>query len=128
VLKHHGRPFGGRTARGLKALAVLAALACPISATAAPVAEPEPKIVLAFFLNGKVLRGGRPVDEARLKTDLAALQKGDLVLACLQGMNDKVSDAFDRYVMRSPGEFNTKFLTQGRCPADPATEGKPPRR
>ena len=40
--------------------------------------------------------GCSPVDEVRLKTDLAALRKGDQVVICRQGMNDKVSDAFDR--------------------------------
>jgi len=105
-------------------LAIIAALVSPISAMAAP-AAPQPRIVLAFFMDGKVLRGGRPVDESRLKTDLAALRKGDQVLVCLQGMNDRVSDAFDRYVVKNPGEFEAKLLTQGRCPADPATEGKP---
>lgn len=104
-------------------LAILAALVSPIGAMAAPV-EPEPKIVLAFFMDGKVLRGGRPVDESRLKTDLAGLRKGDQVLVCLQGMNDKVSEAFDRYVVSNAGEFDAKLLTQGRCPPDPATEGK----
>lgn len=92
---------------------------------AAP-AQPEPKIVLAFFMDGQVLRGGRPVDEARLKTDLAALRMGDEILVCLQGMNRNVSDAFDRYVVQNPGEFAARLLTKGRCPADPATEGKPP--
>lgn len=73
-------------------LAIIAALVSPSSALAAPPAL-EPKIVLAFFMDGKVLRGGRPVDEVRLKADLAALRKGDQVVVRLQGMNDKVSDA-----------------------------------
>jgi hypothetical protein len=124
VLKYHKRRVGDRTAKVLKALAVLAALASPISATAEPVAEPEPKIVLAFFMNGKVLRGGRTVDESRLRTELAALNKGDKVVVCLQGMNDKVNEAFDRYIMQSPGGYDTQILTRGRCPADPATQGK----
>ena len=111
-----------------KRLAILAALASPLGATAAPVAGPEPKIVLAVFMDGRVLRGGRPVDESRLRTDLAALKRGDQILLCLQGMNDKVSDAFDRYVLKNPGEYDAKFLTQGRCPADPATEGERPER
>lgn len=108
--------------------AVLAALAFPAVATAAPVAGPEPKIVLAFYMDGTVLRGGRPVDEARLSTDLAALQRGDQIVLCLQGMNDKVSDAFDRYVLKNLGQFDAKVLTEGRCPADPATQGKPAER
>jgi hypothetical protein len=28
-------------------------------------------------------------------------------------------------VVKNPGEFEAKLLTQGRCPADPAPEGKP---
>jgi hypothetical protein len=40
-------------------LAIIAALVSPSSALAAP-AAPEPKIVLAFFMDGKVLRGARP--------------------------------------------------------------------
>jgi hypothetical protein len=103
----------------------LAALAWPVGVTAAPVAAPEPKIVLAFFMDGTVLRGGRPVDEARLRADLAALKKGDDILLCLQGMNDNVSDAFDRYVLRNRGEYDARIQTQGRCPPDPATEGRP---
>lgn len=103
-------------------LAVLAALLPPVGAMAAR--RPEPKIVLAVLIDGTVLRGGRPVDESRLKADLVALRKGDQVLVCLQGMNDKVSHAFDRYLVKNAGEFGAKLLTQGRCPPDPATEGK----